>query len=68
MEALAKLSDELGNPGVAKLHLEAKRRHIKVSKQQVQDLVKRQGARQIFQPVQKYQGKNAAENDSAKVP
>ena len=62
MEALAKLSDELGNPGVAKLHLEAKRRNIKVTKQQVQELVKRQGARQLFQPVQKSQGANAAES------
>ena len=66
MEALAKLSDELGNPGVAKLHLEAKRRKIRVSKAQVQDLVKRQGARQLFQPVQKSQGKSAAESYSTR--
>ena len=66
MEALAKLSDELGNPGVAKLHLEAKRRKIRVSKAQVQDLVKRQGARQLFQPVQKSAGKSASESYSAR--
>ena len=66
MEALAQLSDELGNPGTAKLHLEAKRRELKVSKQQVQDLVKRQGARQLFQPAQQSQGKNAAESYSAR--
>ena len=66
MQALAQLSNELGNPGVAKLHLEAKRRKLRVSKQQVQDLVKRQGARQLFQPVQKSAGKSAAESYSAR--
>ena len=66
MQALGELSDELGNPGAAKLFLEARRRKNKVSRQQVQDLVKRQGARQLFQPVQKSQGKSAAESYSAR--
>ena len=67
MEALAKLSDELGNPGVRALLLEAKRRKIKhVSKAQVSELVKRQGQRQIFSKVQQSAGKSAAESYSAR--
>ena len=66
MEALAELSDQLGNPGSRRLHLEARRRGIRVSRKQVEDLVKRQGQRQIFQPVQPSKGKSAAEGYSAR--
>ena len=66
MEALVELSDQLGNPGAAKLFLEAKRRKIKVSRAQVEALVKRQGNRQLFNPVQPSRGKSAAESYSAR--
>ena len=66
MEALAELSDQLGNPGAQKLYLEARRRKIPVSRAQVQDLVKRQGQRQLFQPVQPSKGQSAAEGYSAR--
>ena len=66
MEALAELSDQLGNPGARRLHLEARRRGIQVTRKQVEDLVKRQGQRQIFQPVQPSKGKSAAEGYSAR--
>ena len=66
MQALAELSDQLGNPGAQKLYLEARRRKIPVSRAQVQDLVKRQGQRQLFQPVQPSKGKSAAEGYSAR--
>ena len=66
MEELARLSDQLGNPGAQKLFLEAKRRRIRVSQAQVTDFVKRQGARQLFQPAQPSKGKSAAEGYSAR--
>ena len=66
MQALAELSDQLGNPGAQKLYLEARRRKIPVSRAQVQDLVKRQGQRQLFQPVQPSKGQSAAESYSAR--
>ena len=66
MQALAELSDQLGNPGAQKLFLEARRRKIPVTRAQVQNLVKRQGQRQLFQPVQPSRGKSAAEGYSAR--
>ena len=66
MQALAELSDQLGNPGAQKLYLEARRRKIPVSRAQVQDLVKRQGQRQLFQPAQPSKGQSAAEGYSAR--
>ena len=62
MEALAELSDQLGNPGAAKLFLEAKRCKIRVSRAQVESLVKRQGNRQLFNPAQPSGGQSAAES------
>ena len=66
MEALAELSDQLGNPGTAKLLLEAKQRKIRVSRAHVESLVKRQGNRQLFQPLQPAKGTCASESSPAR--
>ena len=66
MEALSSLSDELGNPGVDKLLLEARRRQLDVTRRDVVSLVRRQGQRQLFKPLQPSRGKSATENYSAR--
>ena len=60
MESLAALSTELGQLGANKLYLAAQSRGLAVSRQQVNDLVKNQGARQVLRPRPRATGKMVA--------
>ena len=52
----------MGNPGVQALWLEARKRKIKVTKRDVEDLVSTRGEKQIFRPVVKATGKSVSED------
>ena len=65
-DRLNQLSDRLGNPGVSKLIIAAKKAGINASKQQITEFVGRQGQRQIFMPMQRSKGKSASEGVDAR--
>ena len=58
--SLQELSDKLGKPGALKLFLAAKKQGLDVTKKQVEEFVKSQGERQVFQRLQRSQGKTIA--------
>ncbi len=57
MDELRELSKELGDPSAQKLWIEAQRRQIEVTRQQVYDFSKAQPARQVLKQRPKNQGK-----------
>ena len=66
IKKLQELSLKLGNPGVDKLFIEAKRSGLGVSKKQVKTFLSRLGERQIFQAIQPSKGKAASEDIDAR--
>jgi len=60
MEQVRALSQELGYPSADKLWVEVQRRAIPVTRAQVAQFVRSQGARQVFQKRPQYEGKIAA--------
>ena len=62
IDKLQKISADLGNPGVDKLFIAARRRGLQVTKRQVKTLLSRLGDRQIFRAVQPSKGKTASED------
>ena len=61
IDKLQTLAADLGQPGVDKLYIAAKRRGINVTKKQVAAALSRIGERQIFRPIQPSKGKSASE-------
>ena len=55
-----KLSQELGQPGVRALQLAAKKAGIPVTKAEVEQIVKQQGEKQVFGPLQGAKGKTVS--------
>ena len=66
MAELQALSDELGNPGVEGLFIAARRRGLDVTKAEVRRIVASDGAKQVFAPVQRSQGRSVAESINAR--
>ena len=62
--SLKELSDKLGKPGALKLFLAAKKQGLDVTKKQVEEFVKSQSERQVFQRLQRSQGKTIAGDTS----
>jgi len=60
LQRARKLSKELGQPGVKALQLAAKKAGIPVTKAEVEKIVKQQGERQIFGPLQAAEGKTVS--------
>ena len=60
LQRARKLSQELGQPGVRALQLAAKKAGIPVTKAEVEKIVKQQGERQIFGPLQAAEGKTVS--------
>ena len=57
---MQELSDKLGKPGALKLYLAARKQGLDVTKKQVEAFVESQGERQVFQRLQRSQGKTVA--------
>ena len=67
MQRVRELYEDLGAPGASKLFLEAKKRNLAVTRNQVNEFVKRQGERQVFsQPLPQAKGKAASEDVNAR--
>ena len=62
LQQARQVSEELGSPGVEPLWIAVRRRGIKVTKEQVKQIVATRGEKQIFQPVQPSKGKSVAED------
>jgi hypothetical protein len=60
MDELRHLAAELGNPGIERLWLAARRAGLDVTKKQVTALVRKRGEKQVFQPLQPAKGKTVA--------
>jgi len=67
MQRVRELYEDLGAPGASKLFLEAKKRKLAVTRNQVNEFVRRQGERQVFsQPLPQAKGKTASEDVNAR--
>ena len=67
MDRVRDLYEQLGAPGQQRLWLEARKRGIGVSRNQVFEFVARQGERQVFtRPLPKAEGKAASEDVNAR--
>lgn len=64
MQALEKLSIELGHPGVDALWIAAKKRKIDVKKQDVREYVAGNGKKQVLGAPQRATGKTVSEDDN----
>jgi hypothetical protein len=60
-QLLARLSNDLGHPGVAPLWLAVQKKGLKLTRKQVENYVKQKGSKQIFQAVQPAKGKTVSE-------
>ena len=63
---LAELAQRLGTPGAGKLHAAARRRGIRVTKEQVRNFVRTKGQKQIFRPLPPSKGQTASEGPSVR--
>ena len=63
---LAELAQHLGTPGAGKLHAAARRRGIRVTKEQVRNFVRTKGQKQIFRPLPPSKGQTASEGPSVR--
>ena len=64
MEALKRLSADLGNPGAAALYTAARRKNLDITRKQVQDFVKSNSTKQVLGAPQRAEGKTISENDN----
>ena len=60
-QQLQELADRLGTPGGAKLYAEARRKGLRISRQEIKDFLARKGEKQIFRPLPPSEGKTASE-------
>ena len=67
LDELRELSSTLGSPGFQALWTAARRRGLRVTKEQVRTLIRRQGERQVFTAIQPSKGKSAAEEPYARL-
>jgi transposase InsO family protein len=67
MDELRALSSTLGSPGFQALWTAVRRRGLRVTKEQVRTLIRRQGERQVFTAIQPSKGKSAAEEPFARL-
>ena len=63
-QAIARVSAELGHPGIDALFVALKRRRINATRKQVQDYVKQKSEKQVFAPPQRASGKTISEDDN----
>ena len=66
MSALFKLNDELGFTSASKLYLAAKRRGLKVTKEEAKQVAERNVGNQTIGPLQPSKGKTVAESPNAR--
>ena len=66
MAALFKLNDELGFTSASKLYLAAKRRGLKVTKEEAKQVAERNEGNQTIGPLQPSKGKTVAESPNAR--
>ena len=66
MAALFKLNDELGFTSASKLYLAAKRRGLKVTKEEAKQVAERNVGNQTIGPLQPSKGKTVAESPNAR--
>jgi Integrase core domain. len=59
---LAELAQRLGTPGASKLYAAARRRGIRVTKDQVRNFVRTKGQKQLFRPLPPSKGQTASES------
>ena len=59
---LAELAQRLGTPGASKLYTAARRRGIRVTKEQVRNFVRTKGQKQLFRPLPPSKGQTASES------
>jgi len=62
MDRVIELSKQLGTPGVEKLYKAARKRNIRVSKEEIKQLLATKGQKQIFRPLPPSKGKTGSEN------
>ena len=61
-QLLQPIADQLGTPGGAKIAREAKRRGVRVTKEEIKRFLATKGQKQIFRPLPRSQGKSASES------
>ena len=66
-EQLGLLAERLGTPGGQKLYQAARKRGIRVTKDQVRQFVRKQGQKQIFRPLPPSAGKSASESEQMRA-
>ena len=59
---LTELAQRLGTPGASKLYAAARRRSIRVTKDQVRNFVRTKGQKQLFRPLPPSKGATANES------
>ena len=59
---LTELAQRLGTPGASKLYAAARRRGIRVTKDQVRNFVRTKGQKQLFRPLPPSKGQTASES------
>ena len=64
---LEELAQKLGTPGGQKLYQGARKRGLRVTKEQVRQFVRRQGQKQIFRPLPASAGKTASESEQMRA-
>ena len=64
---LEELAERLGIPGGQKLYQAARKRGIRVTKDQVRQFVRKQGQKQIFRPLPPSAGKSASESEQMRA-
>ena len=64
---LEELAQRLGVPGGQKLYQAARKRGIRVTKDQVRQFVRKQGQKQIFRPLPPSAGKSASESEQMRA-
>ena len=66
-DRLEEIAQKLGVPGGQKLYQAARKRGLRVTKEQVRQFVRKQGQKQIFRPLPASAGKNASESEQMRA-